>query len=69
ALYPTGQVVYVSLKDLAIGYYEGLPTLGVNSGSTVGRIPASLIRSVMVKSGRTASVEPIKVKVSELNSS
>ncbi|MCZ2101093.1 MAG: DUF5689 domain-containing protein [Chitinophagales bacterium] len=68
ALYPVGQVVYVHVKDLAIGYYEGLPTLGVNSGSTVGRIPASLIRSILIKSGRTAAVEPLKVKYSELNS-
>ncbi len=66
-LYPVGQVVYISLKDLAIGYYEGLPTLGVNSGATVGRIPASLVRSIIIKSGRTAPVEPLKVKFSELN--
>ncbi len=68
ALYPVGQVVYISLKDLAIGYYEGLPTLGVNAGSAVGRIPASLVRSIILKSGRTAKVEPLKVKFSDLNS-
>ncbi len=69
ALYPVGQVVYVHLKDLAIGNFEGLPTLGVNSGNTVGRIPASLVRSLLIKSGRTAPVVPLKVKFSELNSS
>lgn len=69
ALYPVGQVVYVLLKDLAIGYYEGLPTLGVNSGSSVGRIPPSLLRSVIIKSGRTAAVEPLKVNFTDLNSS
>ena len=69
ALYPVGQVVYVHLKDLAIGNFEGLPTLGVNSGNTVGRIPASLVRSLLIKSGRTAPVEPLKIKFSELNSS
>ncbi|MCZ2339341.1 MAG: DUF5689 domain-containing protein [Chitinophagales bacterium] len=68
ALYPVGQVVYVALKDLAVGYYEGLPTLGVNSGSSVGRIPAGLIRSVMIRSGRTAAVTARPKKISELSS-
>lgn len=68
ALYPTGQVVYVWLKDLSIGYYEGLPTLGINSGNTVGRVPASLVRSVLIRAGRTMEVVPRKVNLSELGS-
>ncbi len=66
ALYPVGQVVYIFLKDLSIGYYEGLPTLGINSGSTVGRVPATLVRSVMIKAGRTMEVVPRKVNLSDL---
>lgn len=66
ALYPVGQVVYVSLKDLSIGYFEGLPTLGINSGNTVGRVPATLVRSVMIKAGRTMEVVPRKVNLADL---
>jgi DNA-directed RNA polymerase subunit E'/Rpb7 len=58
--------VYIFLKDLSIGYYEGLPTLGINSGSTVGRVPATLVRSVMIKAGRTMEVVPRKVNLSDL---
>lgn len=68
ALYPVGQVVFVALKDLSIGYYEGLPTLGVNSSNTVGRIPAGLLRSTMIKAGITLPVTPRKVKAEELSS-
>lgn len=68
ALYPVGQVVYVSLKNLAIGYYEGLPTLGVNGGSSVDRVPANLIRPAIIKAGRSVEVVPRKVKFSELSS-
>ncbi len=69
ALYPVGQIVFVSLKDLAIGYFEGLPTLGINSGtSSVGRIPAGLVRSVLIRAGRTATVTPRKVAITDLSS-
>lgn len=68
ALYPVGQIVFVALKDLAIGYFEGLPTLGVNSGNSVGRIPAGLVRSVLIRAGRTAAVTPRKVAVTDLSS-
>jgi hypothetical protein len=69
ALYPVGQIVYVALKDLAIGYFEGLPTLGINSGGTsVARIPAGLVRSVLIRSGRTAPVVPRKIAVTDLSS-
>lgn len=68
ALYPVGQVVYVSLKNISVGYFEGLPSLGMNESNKVGRIPASLLKSVMIKSGRTLPVVPKKVKVEDLGS-
>ncbi|MBK8628198.1 MAG: hypothetical protein IPN86_22365 [Saprospiraceae bacterium] len=68
ALYPVGQVVYVSLKNLSLGYYEGLPSLGINESNKVGRLPASLLRSTLIKAGRTLPVVPKKVKVEDLGS-
>lgn len=68
ALYPVGQVVYVSLKNLSLGYFEGLPSLGINESNKVGRLPASLLRSTLIKAGRTLPVVPKKVKVEDLGS-
>lgn len=68
ALYPVGQVVFVSLKNLSLGYFEGLPSLGINESNKVGRLPASLLRSTLIKAGRTLPVVPKKVKVEDLDS-
>jgi Family of unknown function (DUF5689)/Domain of unknown function (DUF5017) len=68
AIYPAGTVVFVSLKNTALGYFEGLPSLGVNESNKVGRIPSSLMRSKIINSGRTLPVVPKKVKVEDLNS-
>ena len=68
ALYPAGQVVFVSLKDISIGYFEGLPSLGINESNKVGRIPASLLRATLIKAGRTLPVVPKKVKIADLGS-
>jgi len=66
ALYPVGQKVYVNLTNLAIGYYEGLPTLGINEGSRVGRIPAGLLKATLINGGTTVTVTPNKVKLEDL---
>lgn len=66
ALYPVGQKVYVNLTNLAIGYYEGLPTLGINEGSRVGRIPAGLLKATLINGGTTVTVNPNKVKLEDL---
>lgn len=66
ALYPVGQKVYVNLTNLAIGYYEGLPTLGINEGSSVGRIPAGLVKSTLINAGVKETVTPRKLKLEDL---
>lgn len=68
AIYPVGQKVFVNLSNLAIGYYEGLPTLGTNEGATVGRIPAGLLKSVLLKAESGLTVTPRVVKLADLNS-
>lgn len=68
AVYPAGTVVYVSLKNIALGYFEGLPSLGINENNKVGRIPSSLVRSTLINSGRTLPIVPKKVKVEDLSS-
>ncbi|MFN8339937.1 MAG: DUF5689 domain-containing protein [Saprospiraceae bacterium] len=67
AIYPVGQKVYVNLTNLAIGYYEGLPTLGTNEGASVGRIPAGLLKGVLLKAESGLTVTPHAVKIGDLN--
>ncbi len=68
ANYPVGQKIYIFLKDLTIGYYEGLPTLGIKEGTTVGRIPAGIYKSMIFKGQSGLPVTPLKVSISDLNS-
>jgi hypothetical protein len=66
--YPVGQQVFIFLKDLTIGYYEGLPTLGINETNKVGRIPAAIYKKVILKGKSGLTVEPLKVNITDLNS-
>lgn len=70
AKYPVGQGVYIYLKDLYIGLYEGLPTLGAApdaaSQGSVARIPAGLIKTLFFTGKSGLSVTPRKVNFSDL---
>lgn len=73
AKYPVGQGVYIYLKDLYIGLYEGLPTLGAApdaaSGGRVARIPAGLIKTIFFAGKPSQQVTPRKVNFSDLGPS
>ncbi len=68
ANYPVGQKIYIFLKDLTIGYYEGLPTLGINEANKVGRIPAGFYKSIIFKGETGLTVTPLKINIADLTS-
>ena len=65
--FPIGTVVYVSLKDLFISDFEGLPQLGyAPSSENVKRIPEGLVTTLIQPSGDTELVAAQTFKISEL---
>ena len=70
AKYPAGQGVYIYLKDLYIGLFEGLPTLGAApdaaSNGRVARISAGLIKNIFFTGKPNLEVIARKVNFSDL---
>lgn len=72
--YPVGRRVFIHLKDLYIGENAGLPTLNYGFYIDAGRvnltgIPGSLLQKTLLKGKAGNPVEPIKVKLTDLNPS
>lgn len=66
--YPIGTEVYVSLKDLFISDYEGLPQLGyAPSTENVKRIPETLLGTIILPTGNTQLVSPKAFTITELS--
>lgn len=66
--YPVGRKIYVNLKGLYIGHYNGLPQLGYkpdNTGS-ISNIPASLVNKFITKANYPNPVTPIEVDMKDI---
>lgn len=66
--YPVGRKVYINLKDLYLGTYNGLPQIGYtpdNTGSISG-IPASLSSKYITKANYPNPVTPIEVEIKDI---
>ena len=68
ALYPVGQEVYISLKGLGIGFYNNLPTLGIEDGVNVARIPPAMVKNVLLRGQSGLPVVPKAVDAASLSS-
>ena len=71
ANYPVGRRVFIHLKDLWIGDYNGLPQLNygpyVNDGRTeLAGIPGSLLQKILLKGSTGIAVEPVKYQINQL---
>lgn len=66
--YPPGQSVYVSLKDLCISDYNGLPQLCyTNSTANVKRIPETEVSNVIIASGNVETVDPETISLGNVS--
>lgn len=66
--YPVGRKIYVNLKGLYIGHYNGLPQIGYtpdNTGS-ITNIPAGLINKYITKANYPNEVKPPEFQLSEV---
>lgn len=71
ANYPVGRRVFIHLKNLYIGDYNGLPQLNygpyVNDGRTeLAGIPGSLLQKILLKGATGITVEPVKYQINQL---
>jgi len=65
--YNFGRKVYIKLDGLTLGQSEGSePRLGVVDGSTIGRIPESLVEEHIIRDTITAQVVATQKQISEL---
>lgn len=67
-LFFAGREVFVKVKDLYIGKYRGLLQIGVLNGSDIGRIPETIVDNIVVP-GKLVGVEPVTVKIKDLDDS
>jgi hypothetical protein len=66
--YPIGRRIFVKCNGLYLGNNNGNFELGVNGGSAVGRIPANLLSTYIVKGKWGLSVTPLVFPISAANS-
>ncbi len=66
--YPPGTEVYLSLNNLYIGDFNGLPQIGyLPSTSNVRRIPESFIPNYVIKTGNVVNIAPRSVSIADLS--
>jgi hypothetical protein len=70
ASYPVGRKLFINLKGLTLGTYNGLLELGlgVNSSNQPQRISSSVIDDFITAGSTGNVVEPVSVSISELSS-
>ncbi|WPQ65797.1 DUF5689 domain-containing protein [Chitinophaga sancti] len=70
ASYPVGRKLFINLKGLTLGTYNGLLELGlgVNSSNQPQRISSSVIDDFITVGSTGNVVEPVEVTISELSS-
>ncbi|MCB0464157.1 MAG: hypothetical protein KDC78_00585, partial [Aequorivita sp.] len=62
-----GRKVYLKVNGLFIGEYAGLPTIGTQDGSEVGRIDALEFESRILRSLESPELVPTVISVAEAN--
>ncbi|GGD20085.1 hypothetical protein GCM10011368_22460 [Hyunsoonleella pacifica] len=65
--YQFGQKVVVKLQGLAVGASNGVVTIGVEDGVSVGQIQASEYRDIVLRTNEIAEIQPKVISLPELS--
>ncbi|WP_160112060.1 DUF5689 domain-containing protein [Aquimarina sp. AU58] len=63
--YEFGRKVYIKLDGLSLGIENGIPTLGISEGNTIGAIPSFFIEEVVIRSTETAAITPLEITIED----
>ncbi len=63
--YEFGRKVYVKLDGLSLGIENGVPTLGISEGNTIGAIPSFGKDDIILRSIEIATIAPLKITLEE----
>ena len=63
--YQLGRKIYVKLDGLSVGLTNGVLSLGLNSGSTIAKIPTFQEDEFMFRSAETGVLVPLEVDINE----
>ncbi|WP_132065788.1 DUF5689 domain-containing protein [Aquimarina spinulae] len=63
--YEFGRKIYIKLDGLSLGIENGVPTLGISEGNTIGAIPSFFIEEVVIRSSETAAITPLEITIED----
>ncbi|WP_074409852.1 DUF5689 domain-containing protein [Aquimarina megaterium] len=63
--YEFGRKIYIKLDGLSLGIENGIPTLGISEGNTIGAIPSFFIEEVVIRSSETAAITPLEITIED----
>ena len=63
--YEFGRKVYIKLEGLSLGIENGVPTLGVSEGNTIGAISSFNMGDIILRSAETATITPLKITLED----
>ncbi len=68
--FPVGSKVYVDLRQLSIGDFNGTPQLGIGGANGIERVPENLVPQVVLRAtGDAEPISPKEVNISDLGTS
>lgn len=63
--YEFGRKVYIKLDGLSLGMENGVPTLGISEGNTIGAIPSFFIEEVVIRSTEIGTITPLEITIED----
>ncbi|WP_159025660.1 DUF5689 domain-containing protein [Aquimarina sp. Aq78] len=63
--YEFGRKMYIKLDGLSLGMENGIPTLGISEGNTIGAIPSFFIEKTVIRSTEIATITPLEITIED----